>query len=66
MAAQRPAVLTSLARRLYREGRASGALRRRLTSRAGEAELAAWLAEPADPGAWAGLTRYHLAFHAPE
>ena len=64
MAAQRPAVLTSLARRLYREGRASGALRRRLTSRAGEAELAAWLAEPADPGAWAGLTRYHLAFHA--
>ena len=64
MAAERPAVLTTLARRLYREGRASGALRHRLTSRAGEAELAAWLAEPADPGAWAGLTRYHLAFHA--
>ena len=64
MAAQRPAILTTLARRLYREGRASGELRRLLTSRAGEAELAAWLAAPADPGAWAGLTRYHLAFHA--
>ncbi len=64
MAARRPAVLTTLARRLYREGRAAGELRRGLTSRAGEAELAAWLAEPADAGAWAGLTRYLLAFHA--
>ena len=64
MAAQRPAVLTTLMRRLYREGRVAGELRRPLTSRAGEGELATWLAEPADPGAWAGLTRYLLAFHA--
>ena len=64
MAELRLAVHTPLARRLYREGRATGALRHSLTSRAGEAELAAWLAEPADPGAWAGLTRYLLAFHA--
>jgi hypothetical protein len=60
----RPAVRTGLVRRLYREGRASGELRHPLTSRAGEAELAAWLAEPAEPGAWAGLTRYLLAYHA--
>jgi hypothetical protein len=63
MAAQRPAGITTLARRLYREARAAGELRRLLTSRGGEAELADWLAEPADPGAWAGLTRYHLAFY---
>jgi hypothetical protein len=64
MAGLRPAAHTPLARRLYRDGRAAGELRRPLTSRAGEAELAAWLAEPADPGAWAGLTRYLLAFRA--
>ena len=64
MAAQRPAVLTTLMRRLYREGRVAAELRHPLRSRADEAELAAWLAEPADPGAWAGLTRYLLAFHA--
>ncbi len=64
MAGLRPAVQTALARRLYREGRTNGELRHRLTSRAGQAELAAWLAEPAEPGAWAGLTRYLLAFHA--
>ena len=64
MAAQRPAAFTTLMRRLYREGRAAGALRHPLTSRAGEAELAAWLGEPASRGAWAGLTRYLLAFHA--
>jgi hypothetical protein len=55
---------TSLMRRLYREGRACGALREPLSTPAGEAELLAWLREPAARGAWAGLTRHLLALHA--
>jgi hypothetical protein len=46
-AQRRPAVGTPLMRRLYREGRAAGELREPLTSPAGEAELEAWLREPA-------------------
>ena len=59
-----PAFGTPLMRRLYREGRASGALREPLSSPAGEAELVAWLREPAGPGAWAGLSRHLVALHA--
>ena len=63
-AERRPAVGTPLMRRLYREGRAAGELRAPLSSPAGEAELEAWLREPAERGGWAGLTRYLLALHA--
>ncbi len=59
-----PAFGTPLMRRLYREGRASGALREPLSPPAGQAELVAWLREPAGPGAWAGLSRHLVALHA--
>jgi hypothetical protein len=55
---------TPLMRRLYREGRAGGALREPLSSPAGQAALVAWLSEPATRGDWAGLTRHLLALHA--
>ena len=63
MADLRPAATRAGAPALPR-GPRRGRAAHSLTSLAGEAELAAWLAEPADPGAWAGLTRYLLAFHA--
>jgi hypothetical protein len=54
---------TPLMRRLYREGRAAGALREPLTTAAGEAELVRWLQVPDERGGWAGVTRFLVALY---
>jgi glycosyltransferase involved in cell wall biosynthesis/SAM-dependent methyltransferase len=53
--------LTELLRRLAREAMDEGALDAALFTDAGTNEFYAWLNAPAERGAAAGLTRYHLA-----